>query len=170
MTEQPNNWENYEREFQYYAALYREKNIVADAFKAITAGKAAIDGLTTLSRYADEVKDIQKRGEFMRIIGELSLELSQVQIRLAEQLRENNSLREEIETLKKEIDNLKNPASKLIVKNGLYYTEDDDGPFCTACYDSKKQSIRVTETPRAMRSLGKYKCPVCNALYSGRQY
>jgi hypothetical protein len=168
MVEQPCHWENYEQEFQYYAALYREKNIVADAFKAITAGKAAIDGLTMLSRYANEVKDIQKRGEFMRIIGELSLELSQVQIRLAEQLRENNSLREETEALKKEIDKLKNPASKLIIKNGLYYTEDDDGPFCTACYDSNKQTIRVTETSRAMRPLGKYICPVCNTPYTAR--
>ena len=93
MIEQPFNWNGCEQEFRYYANLYKEKSRVADAFKAISAGKAAIDGFNMLSQYASEVKDTQKRGELMRVIGELSLELAQTQIKLAEQLRENIDLK-----------------------------------------------------------------------------
>ncbi len=141
---------------------------MVDPLKAITAGKGAIDGLKILAQYAEEVKDIQKRGEFMRIIGELSLELAETQMRLAEQIRETDNLKEKIVSLEKEIENLKNPTSKLVIKNGLYYTEDSDGPFCTACYDSKGQTIRVSEMPRVMQTIGKYKCPVCNAVYGNK--
>ncbi|MBD1893116.1 hypothetical protein [Coleofasciculus sp. FACHB-129] len=142
---------------------------MVDGFKAITAGKAAIDGLKALAQYADEVKDTQKRGEFMRIIGELSLELAETQIRLAEQLRENNDLKEEVATLKKEIDKLKNPNSKPMARHGLYYV-DDDGPFCTGCYDNKEKLVRVKELPQIMmQHMGKYQCPVCKTTYNGKK-
>lgn len=140
---------------------------MVDGFKAITAGKAAVDGLKALAQYADEVKDTQKRGEFMRIIGELSLELAETQIRLAEQLRENDSLKEELNALKKEIDKLKNQNSEPIVIDGLYFV-DGNGPFCTGCYDNQKKLVRVNEMPKVMQDLGKYKCPVCKTPYNGK--
>jgi cell division protein FtsB len=165
---------NLEREFEKYAALARaasqakltEKKVASELIQAITAGKNAIDGLRLLSQYANEVKDIQKRGEFMRIIGELSLELAETQIKLAEHVRENDSLKEKISHLEKEIDKLSNPTLELIHKNGLYYTPEGDGPFCTICYDSKKQKIRLPEMPAVMQALGKYKCGICNTTYS----
>ena len=43
---------------------------MSDAFKAITAAKTAMDGIKILTQYADEIKDVQKRGELMRVIGE----------------------------------------------------------------------------------------------------
>jgi hypothetical protein len=141
---------------------------MADAFKVITATKAAIDSLKTLAQYADEVKDTQKRGEFMRIIGELNLELAETQIKLAEQLQENIGLKGEISDLKKEIEKLKIPSSKPIIRDGLYFT-DNDGPFCTGCYDTNEKLVRVTETPPVMQSLGKYRCPNCRTTYGGRK-
>lgn len=140
--------------------------MVAEVYQALTAGRSAIDSLKMLSQYAGEVKDIQKRGEFMRIIGESSIELAETQIRLAEQMRVNDELEEEIKTLKKEIENLQNPETQLVLKDGLYYRDDEDGPFCTACYDSKGKSIRVSAMPQAMNALGRYRCNVCKAVYS----
>ncbi|MBD1903717.1 hypothetical protein NDI44_27400 [Trichocoleus sp. DQ-A3] len=134
---------------------------MVDGLKAITAGKAAIDGLKVLAQYAEEVKDTQKRGELMRIIGELSVKLAETQISLAEQLQENHNLKEEVSTLKKENDKLKSPNFKPMVRDGLYYVY-DDGPFCTGCYDNKGKLIRVTKLPNSTTTIRRYKCPVCN--------
>ena len=71
-----------EQEFERYAAVLRaiedttESKMASELFQAIAAGKNVVDGLKTLRSYADEIKDVTKRGEFMRIIGELSLELA----------------------------------------------------------------------------------------------
>lgn len=142
--------------------------MVAEVYQALTAGRSAIDSLKMLSQYANEVKDVQKRGEFMRIIGESSVELAETQIRLAEQMRVNDELKEEIKALKNELENIQNPEMQFVWKGGLYYREDGDGPFCTACYDSDRKSIRVSEAPSMVRSIGshRYRCNVCKAVYS----
>jgi len=139
-----------------------------EIFQALTAGKNAVDGLRLLANYAEEVKDIQKRGEFMRIVGELSLELAETQIKLADKFRENEGLKERVNKLQKELEDLKNLEIKLVIENGMYYTTEGDGPFCTACYDSNQQRIRVALTPPPMAQLGRYKCPVCKTYFNGR--
>lgn len=141
--------------------------MVPEVYQALTAGRAAIDILKMLNQYADEVKDSQKRGEFMRLIGGLSVELAETQIRLAEHMRENHELKDVIANLQKDIESLKSPSSKPILKDGLYYSEDEDGPFCTACYDDQTKLIRVVAMPQVMRTLGRHKCPKCNAVYCG---
>jgi hypothetical protein len=141
---------------------------MSEIFQAISATKAAIDGVRSLHQYADEVKDVSKRGEFMRIIGELSLELAETQIKLSGHIRENDELKEQLVTLQKKVEILENPNLTLTIKDGLYYNSENDGPFCTGCYDSRKKTIRLSELPRAQKAFGKYKCPICNVNY-GRQ-
>ncbi|QLE42207.1 hypothetical protein FD723_18480 [Nostoc sp. C052] len=119
-----------------------------DALKLITAGKSALDGIKLLNQYAEEIKDTQKRGEFMRIIGQLSIELAETQMKLAGQIQENIENQQKIKLLEEEIKKLKDPASKVIFKDGFYYKEDGDGEFCTACYDSDKKLIRVKKSSR----------------------
>ena len=164
---------NYEREFEKFASVLRSlesvtgNDMASELFQAIGAGKAVVDGLKTLATYADEVKDISKRGEFMRIIGELSLNLAETQIKLSERMREVDELREQVSNLNKEIESLKDPETKLIIKDGLYYKPDDDGPFCTGCYDSKQKTIRLTKRSNSFRVLGIYRCPACGSTYGG---
>jgi hypothetical protein len=139
-----------------------------DALKIIGATKAVIDGLKTLNDYAEDIEDTQKRGEFMRIIGNLSTELAETQIKLAAQIRENNELQEKVRLLQKEVENLKNPDLQLRFENGYYYEKDGKHPFCTACYDSQKKAIRLTLPSRILKQAqgAKYVCPICNALYT----
>lgn len=141
--------------------------MAAEIFQAISALKSSIDGVRMLSQYDEEVKDVQKRGEFMRIIGELSYELAETRIKLSEQLVQNNSLEEEIDRLKREIDELKNPQTKLLLRNGLYYDAEENALFCTGCYDSQDKKIRVSEVPEGFRTFGRYRCPVCKSYYKG---
>lgn len=160
-----------EQEFERYAAVLRaiedttESKMASELFQAIAASKNVVDGLKTLSAYANEIKDVTKRGEFMKVIGELSLELAETQIKLAEQLREVDALKQQVSQLEKENKKLRDPEETLHIKNGLYYKPDDDGPFCTACYDKDRKSIRVTALSGDFRFLGEYKCPVCNTVY-----
>jgi len=161
-----------EQEFEIYASVVREKltefkrdAMASDFVQAVTAGRAAIDGLRSLSTYANEVKDISKRGEFMRVVGELSLELAEVQMRLGETIRENNDLEEQVNTLKKEVESLKNPDTKLMLSSGLYYASQDKDPFCTGCYDNNGKMIRVTKLTGSARTFGEYRCPICNNVY-----
>lgn len=165
MSKQPFDWNSYEQEFHHYAALYKEKSIVPDAFRILTAGKAAMDGLKTLAQYADEVKDIQKRGEFMKIIGDLKVELAQTQMKLAEQLQENIDLKQEIDTLKKEVEKLRNPDSKPVLKEGLYFV--NDTPICIACYEVIPKSIPLTQVGIVFEGWRKikYECPHCHTKY-----
>jgi hypothetical protein len=138
---------------------------MSEVFQAISAGKAAIDGLKLLAQYADEVKDVSKRGEFMRIIGELSIELAETQVRLADRITENHELKIQVVNLQKKVEILENPKSKLTFKDDAYYNFENDGPFCTGCYDKNQQTIRLSETPLVHRGLGKYECPICKSKY-----
>jgi hypothetical protein len=164
---------NYEREFEIFASVVRslerttEDDMASELFQAIGAGKSVLDGLKTLATYAEDVKDIGKQGEFMRIIGELSLDLAETQIKLSDKIREIDGLREQVNGLQKEIEKLKDPETKLVIKNGLYYGPDDDGPFCTGCYDSKQKIIRLTKRSETFRVLGIYKCPSCGNHFGG---
>jgi hypothetical protein len=133
----------------------------AEIFQAISATKATIDGLKSLSQYAEEVKDITKRGEFMNIIGDLKIQLGETQIRVSDYIRENGELKEQVATLQKKIETLENPDSKLIIKDGLYYTSEGDGPFCTCCYDSDQKIIRLS----ALGESGLHECPKCKYKY-----
>ena len=97
------HWNKIESEFLYYASLIRKEKEIMDALKLITAGKAALDNLKLLNQYAEEIQDIKKRGEFMRIIGQLNLELAETQMRLATQIQENVSNQEKIRNLEEKL-------------------------------------------------------------------
>ena len=131
-----------------------------DALKLITAGKSALDGIKLLNQYAEEIKDTQKRGEFMRIIGQLSIELAETQMKLTGQIQEGIENKQKIKLLEEEIEKLKDPASKVILKDGFYYKEDGDGGFCTGCYDNSKKLIRVKQLPGLIMQ----QCPVCKTV------
>jgi hypothetical protein len=167
MSDSQNGSESYEREFQYYVALFRDKNDMADAFKAFGAAKTAMDGIKILTQYVDEIKDAQKHGELMRVISNLSLEMAETKVRLGEQLEKNSSLEQEIRNLREENKKLKSPDSKPIVKDGVYFVK-EDGPFCTRCYDVEMLLVRVVATTAGtgMRKVaGNYRCPNCNAYF-----
>ena len=158
------------REFRRYAEIQKAREsanskVPTEILQAITAVKSAIDGINILNKYAEDIKDTQKRGELIRIIGQLSLDLGNAQIQLSQQLLINNEMAQKIEHLEKEIENLKNPSEKLIVKDGLYYKDENDGPYCTGCYDTKKLIVRLKKLTGPFTAMGTYQCPSCNTPY-----
>jgi hypothetical protein len=145
---------NYEQEFQHYAELVKQGIFqMTDPIQAFTAARNAFDIVKNLSAYGEEIKDLAKRGEYMRMIGELSVELGETKIKLAEKIRENSELIEKLNAWETAKDLILTP------KRSGYYKENDDGPFCTGCYDNNRKLIRLKETGGVMPI---YMCPVCN--------
>ena len=111
-----------------------------------------------LTKQLINISDIVKNSEAKLIIADLQIQLAEVKMKLAELIEENtnlkNSLSEAI-TTKKDV----------ILKKNLYYTKDDDGPFCTACYDSQNKLVRVTPLSKEFHVIAKLKCPVCKAHF-----
>lgn len=77
--------------------------------QGITAFKNSVDSINLLKKYADEIKDTQKRGELVRVIGELSIELGNAKMQLAQQASANNELVQDVARLNAENEDLEIP-------------------------------------------------------------
>jgi regulator of replication initiation timing len=181
MNDQPFDWNSYEQEFELYTAVAQiqevldELNILmtTDITTAIRGVSSGIDAVKKLADLAVKTQNIELREGILNLREQL-LEAKDALLDAKEQVssykQENTALKTENEKLKEELE--KGQEKKFYLSDdGLYYTEDafNDGPFCTACYDSERKAIRVSETPVALQALGKYKCPVCKAPYSGKR-
>jgi len=81
------------------------------------------------------LKEVSKNiedAEFKNLLADLNLELADTKLRLAEIVVENSELKEKVSQLK----HCKSLGEELEFKDGLYYSKDGDGPFCTGCYDT----------------------------------
>lgn len=112
-----------------------------------------------LASKAMELADSMKNLELKAIIVELKGKL----IDLKEEIV---GLREENARLTEEMKRTSAPP-EVTLKDGHYY-EGDDGPFCTACYDSGRKMIRLTDCTRNEQMVMGFrrKCPVCRTMYS----
>jgi hypothetical protein len=97
---------------------------------------------------------------------ELSLEISNLQMELADVRSAYAALENENRELKEKIRALeKCNEEPPVYKNGAYYSQSGDGPFCTACYDKDKKQIRLSKL-KISAGLVNHICPVCKAPYN----
>lgn len=120
---------------------------------------AAINIAKQLKEYNDKIKDAQ----FGNLLADLSLELAEIKSKLADVTIENSNLKKELHELKQQKAQKKTP----FLKNGLYYV-DEDGPFCTACYDDKNKFIRLKDSNPDFKFLGELECPACKNFYHSK--
>ena len=126
-----------------------------------------ISSVSTAITLAKKLKEISiniKNAEFKNLLADLSIELADVKMRLAEVMGENASLKNEIQYIKSQA----NAGSNLKVKDGMYYDQSGDGPFCTGCYDAKNKVIRLVKQKDPFTEFGEYKCPSCNEFYNSK--
>jgi cell division protein FtsB len=163
---------NYEREFEIFRAVIDIENLFNDLeeLMAINLGEmtrtvsTGIDAAKKLADLALQTKNI----ELQEGIISLREQLITIKESLLEAREEILSLKEENSLLKEKIKTLENgPSEKLVVKNGMYYRPNGDGPFCTGCYDSKQQAILLTDIADSFLPLGTHKCPICKN-YAGK--
>ena len=122
----------------------------------------AITTAISLSRQLLELANAAKDAQTRLLIAELTLQLAEVKLRLAELLDENIQL-------KVEIDRAKKSHADVVVKNGLYYSHTDDGPYCTGCFDNEKKLIRLAEVSEDFRAFGNFKCPICKTDFGATE-
>jgi uncharacterized coiled-coil protein SlyX len=126
-----------------------------------------VTNLSTAISLAKRLREISKNieeAEFKNVLAELMSELADAKLdaaslkeKLAALMEENLNLKSHFESAAK---SALNPPSG--TKHGLYYWEDDESLYCTACWDSKSAKSRVTSINRAGI---KWLCPVCKAYY-----
>jgi regulator of replication initiation timing len=135
---------------------------LSGAVRTVTTGIDALKKLTDLAVKSQNI-ELQEG-----ILG-LRSQLLEIKESLLEAKEQNFDLREENKELKQKILELETQTEeKTIVKEGVYYAESGDGPFCTGCFDSNKKKIRVSTLSDGFEALGKYQCPTCKAVYSGK--
>lgn len=91
---------------------------------------------------------------------QLKNHLLEIQNRMYELADENRNLRLQLEEEKRN----KDIASELEYRENSYFLK-DKGPYCTNCWDVKKNLVRKFETKIGfeMRQ-GEYKCPNCKTI------
>jgi hypothetical protein len=132
-----------------------ERNSTMDIIGSVTG---AINTVLKAKELADKLKNL----ELKELIVELQSKLLDLKV-------ECLNLREENLGLAAEIKRLSAPP-EVDVKNGMYYrVSGGDGPFCTACHDTKGQMVRLAETGDDVRMMTNvhWKCPSCTARFVG---
>lgn len=117
---------------------------------------SAIGLASKLWKLAEATKDVELRSAIV----DLRAELVSIKEQVVELTEERNHLRNELKTqmsLKPELQ----------VRGDLYFKADGDGPFCTACFDSRQSLVRVTPMPQLMEDIGKFRCNACRGHYQG---
>ena len=117
---------------------------------------AVSNSITLVQRLREISKNITE-AEFKNLLADLSSELADVKLEAA-------ALKEQLATLQEENRVLKETAAPVDEKHvgtkwGCYQFEDDDGLYCTGCWDSQRNKIRTNRETSTHRS-----CPVCRAL------
>jgi hypothetical protein len=122
-----------------------------------------IVGINTIIDTVKKIKEVNDKlnsAEVKMLIADLSIQLAESKIAIAELLDENSRLKTVIKKREEEKE-----TEQLLFKGGAYYDKRDDGPFCPACYDKSRQKVRLVENHFVPEDLGNMKCSVCNKMF-----
>jgi hypothetical protein len=119
----------------------------------------SINNAITLAQRLREISKNIEDAEFKNVLADLSLEMADTKLALAQVTEENAQLKSELTKLK---HSRGESQSDLVFKKFAYYSESDDGPFCSGCYDTQKQKIRLSPVTGHFTTFGRFKCPSCN--------
>ncbi|MEA3331291.1 MAG: hypothetical protein U9Q29_06310 [Campylobacterota bacterium] len=113
------------------------------------------DSIGLVKRLREISKNINE-AEFKNLLADLSCELADVKLEAAGLKEKLASLQEENRVLK--LTTPDKEEKPIGTKWGCYQFKDDDGLYCTGCWDSQHKKIRTN------RATSKYRmCPVCKA-------
>jgi regulator of replication initiation timing len=160
-----------ELEFECYAAIVSIEEVLLemsalrplDLANAVRTVSNGIDTLKKLTDLAIKSQNVELQEGILKL-REQMLDLKES---LLEAKEENSALLEENKALQEKIKKLEEGAKeKLTLRDGFYYTEEGEGPFCPACYTSKGEKGLVQPGPDVMRVLFKSQCTVCERRFT----
>lgn len=115
---------------------------------------SSVTGAITLTKQLLNFATAAKDAESKLILADLQLKLAELKGQLAELINENIHLKDELKKAS-------STSVDVVLKDGAYFKNDGDGPFCTICYDKSKQMIRVSAVQGMLRKFGKWRCGSC---------
>lgn len=126
--------------------------------EVIPAIQAALQATQKLRELAKKVGDSDIRmaiADLSENLADAKIQAAELKGQVAELMEENRVLREKLEARSSEVPKY---------EDSVYVFDGDDGKYCTGCWDTKQQKVRVTSIGATFRSLGiKYRCPSCKA-------
>lgn len=124
----------------------------------VTAIQSAIEIAGKLRALSKKIED----AGFKMLLADLSGELAEAKLEVANLKMELAMAKEQLQEKTERLERKEKEKPNLF--EGAYQFPDDSRFFCTACYDTKKQRVRVTALPRPFSDLGKWQCPSCKAV------
>ena len=111
-----------------------------------------------------EINKKIQNADLSNYLSDLKLELAEVKSGMSELMIENAELKRKIDQLNHAQGD---KSSDLIfnTKENAYYSSTGEGPFCSGCYDTQNNKVRLTRISGTFSRLAKYKCPTCKATY-----
>ncbi|KRA54156.1 hypothetical protein ASD77_05895 [Pseudoxanthomonas sp. Root65] len=116
---------------------------------------AASTAIQLVGRLREINKNVEN-AEFSNALADLAIELSELKIKVAGLLGENDQLRRQL---------AQRQAIALEFKDFAYYSESGDGPFCPGCYDGATKTIRLTKLTEGFTVFGSHSCPACKETF-----
>jgi regulator of replication initiation timing len=163
-----NDENSLEQEFECYAAVVVIEQTFQEIYElmgldlgsAITTASSAIDVVKKLTELAGKTQNIELQEGAI----ELRTQILEIKEALLKAKEENYELREENTLFKEKITRLETITDIPTFKNGAYYKSDEDGPYCTGCYDQDRKLIRLA--PPTVKSVPICLCPKCKTIYN----
>jgi len=128
---------------------------MSDVVMAIQTAIEIVGKLRALSKKVEDA-------EFKMLLADLSGELADAKLEVANLKMELAKAREQLQQKSELLE--RKVTEKPTLCEGAYQFPDDPGFFCTACYDTKKQRVRVRALSGPFTSFGKWECPSCKAV------
>lgn len=133
-----------------------------DVTATFTATVTAINHAVTIAKALKEANAALENATVKHQFAELYTSLSEVKMSMADLRGELQDKDQKIKDLTEQL----NTKNNIIFKNNMYYIANgtqEDGPFCTKCYDVKRLTVRLYETTPE-----EFQCRECNSWYSSR--
>jgi hypothetical protein len=130
-----------------------------------------VDVLSTLQHaieIAGKLRGLSKKVEdadFKMLIADLSGDLADAKLEAANLKGEVARLTDANRELKAKLE--QRDSSKPDLNEGAYTFPGEKGHFCTACFDVRKERVRVTRLSPPFDTFGRWECPNCHAILGG---
>ena len=126
------------------------------------------NAISLVNRLQEVSKNINEV-EFKNLLADISNSLADAKLEVTSVKEELVREKEKNQMLELEINNLNESKEKLKLV-GDVYMKNDEGPFCTTCWDSNSKQIRLKEEMPDFQTITghKYICPVCDTGHKGK--
>lgn len=124
-----------------------------------------ISGIQSALEITGRLRELSKKlqdAEFSILLANLTSELADAKLEAANCKFEITRLTEENQKLNDRLNNKESVKPKFV--DGGYKFPDNDGLYCTGCFDSKQQKILLGEVPSHFTHFGQRRCPVCKTF------